>query len=158
MYCFFSLVTCFSYRAAAKFDIVICKYICVVFILETQLTTFLTSTWPKLACSLSAHLWLVSCTVSVPWSGPPRTHRHHFVLYCPSLFHRLSGDWTTVKKRKITKECCCCRHRLSSTEIRVIKRNAEGTVWQPPPYLLTLPSTPGALLCLCRGHTVRTRQ
>lgn len=34
----FVLMTCFSYRVAAKFDIVICKYICVVFILETHLT------------------------------------------------------------------------------------------------------------------------
>lgn len=135
-------MTCFSCRVAAKIDIVICKYICVVFILETQLTNFLTSTWPELACSLSAHSWLVSCTVSVPWCGPSlSTHRHHFVLYSPSLCYGLSGDWATVKTKgkKTLKMNGSCGCRLSSTEIRVIKRNAAGAVWQNPPH--TYPPT-----------------
>lgn len=138
----FVLMTCFSYRAAAKFDSAICKSICVVFILGTQLTTSLTSSWPELACSLSAQPWLVSCSVSVPWSGPPRTHTD-ITLHCLLLDSDLASAGTEPlyrkgkkKMRKKKKASCGCRCRLSSTELSY-KEECRGrcTAEYPHTYL-----------------------
>lgn len=135
-------MTCFSYRVAAKFDHVICKYICVVSILETQLTTFLTSTWPELACSLSAHPWLVSCTVSVPWAA---LLEHTQTPLCTVLSFTLlsSRDWATLKKRKNKKIECELWLQAQAKQYRdqSYKEECRGTVWQNPPYLPTYPPT-----------------
>lgn len=59
--------------------------------------TFLTSTWPELACSLSAHpvTCVLYCKCTVVRSSSSNTHRHHHsFLYC-TLLHPL-----TVKPRK----------------------------------------------------------
>lgn len=104
---------------------------------DTHLTTFLASSWPELACSLSAHPWLVSRTVSVPWSGSSwNTHSHtHTNTHTPSATHL--NFYRDSKKNKIPMRARCS-HRLKQSW--VIKRNP------------SLPSTtPGAPLCLCRG-------
>lgn len=149
MYCVFVLMTCFSYRVAAKFSDVISVNTFVLFLFWKHISpTFLTSTWPRAEpAAFQLSPWLMSCTVSVPWSGP-RTHTD--TPLCAVLSSLPSSQWglSSSKKRKnfVIKErvSCSCRRRLSSTEIRVIKRNAAGAVWHnTPPYLPTyLPTHP----------------
>lgn len=76
---FFNIVICWIHLCCFFFNF---------FFLETQLTTFLTSTWTPPRAGLqpvSSAVTLVSCTVSVPWSGPPRTHADTTPLYCTRL-------------------------------------------------------------------------
>lgn len=70
--------------------------------------------------------WLVSCTVSVPWAGPPRAHRWHFVLYSPSAGSRLSGDWAAVKtgKKPDKTERAVAADAGQAVQRSVIKRKA----------------------------------
>lgn len=141
-------MTCFSCRVAAKFDIVICKYIVLFLFWKHNSPTFLTSTWPELACSLSAqpvtHVLSCKCTVVRSSSN---THRHHFVLYSPSLCYRLSGDWGCCKERKETikkkeKKELWLQAQAKQYRDQSYKRNAAGTVWQNTPIPTYLPTHP----------------
>lgn len=107
-------------------------FLCFLF-LETQLTNFLTITWPELACSLSAP---VTCVLYCKWSGPPRAHTGATLL-CTRL-HPLWSQWglSHCKERKTPVKRGRCEQYTdqSNKEERCRRRMAES-----PPYLPTHP-------------------